>query len=174
MERSYPKRFNKPSIHRHLDLLAGKLGCDVFDVDVAEEPDPARFEPLLVDDASLLPAGMTDDPGLTAGVLGSRADVVYVDEEFGIVRFSGPIADRRRGGPSSPDALPLPVLLWRAGVEPGVWVAVSECPLDGGEDRAATLVRVTDALLQRGRRLSEAGRNAKPPDRFAGTGRTVR
>lgn len=159
MQRSYPKRYNKPSIDGYLDLIAERFGY-AADVILEGELDPGWSEFVVIDDAAAFPVGMTNDPGCMDGILSTRADVVYIDEEFGVVRFSGPVADRSRDRSRSPAAsidaavpLSLPVLLWRAGIEPGVWISVSGRPYGEG-DYVVMLVRVTRALLERGRDLS--------------------
>lgn len=161
MRRPYLRRYNKPRIDRHLGPIAARFGRAAGDVVLMGEPDPAWSEFLLVDDASAVPACVTDDPRRTAGLLTARADVVYVDEEYGVVRFGGPIAGRRPDpGPHAPTAppSPLPELLHRVGIEPGVWIAVSGRPYGEQEDDTLTLIRVTEAVLERGRELSEAPR----------------
>lgn len=153
MQRSYPKRYSKSRIDGYLDLIAERFGY-AGDVILEGELDPGWSEFVVIDDAAAFPTGMTNDPGCMDGILSARADVVYIDEEFGVVRFSGPVADRSPA--QSIDAavpLSLPVLLWRAGIEPGVWISVSGRPYGEG-DYLVMLIRVTRALLERGRDLS--------------------
>lgn len=153
MEKSYAKRYTKPDMDRHRGRIAEQLG--VAAVTLKRDMDPDDSELLLVDDASAFPLAMTDDPRYTATFLKTRADVVYVDEERGTVRFNGPVGGRRRGEASQPsgEPMPLPALLWRAGIEPGVWVVVSGYEGEKG-DFMVTLVRVTEKILERGRSLS--------------------
>lgn len=158
MQRTYPKRYAKLEISRYAGLIAEQLGLAEGYVTPAGEMDPGDAELILVDDASAFSLAMTDDPRYTCPLLNLRADVLYVDEEFGAVRFNGPVGGRRRGRSSKQldKVVPLPALLWRAGVEPGVWVAVSGYR---AEDFSITLVRVTEELLERGHVLSSAPRS---------------
>lgn len=163
MERTYPKRYSKPEIDRYVGYIAEQLGLPEKNVTLEGETEPDAAEQLLVDDASAFSLAMTDDPRYTFSFLNTRADVLYVDEEFGTVRFNGPVGGRRRGRSSKrlEKLLPLPVLLWRAGVEPGVWVAVSGGFQREGGEFAVKLVRVTEALLERGRDLSHKPRRSR-------------
>lgn len=160
MERTYPKRYAKPEISRCAGLVAEQLGLAAEGVVSEGEMEPGDAEMILVDDASAFSLAMTDDPRYTCPFLSLRADVIYVDEEVGAVRFNGPVGGRRRGRSSKQleKLVPLPALLLRAGVEPGVWVAVSGFRDD---EFSVTLVRVTEALLERGRDLSREPRRSR-------------
>ena len=162
MERSYPKRYSKPSIEPHEKIIVEALEHAAEDVVVEGEMEADRAELLLIADASSFPMGITKDPGDENGPEGARAYVLYVDEEFGVVRFAGPLG----GGnydcspQASQDLLPptpLTALLGRKGVKPGVWVAVVDRyereQTEGG--RTGRLIRVTQAMLERGRKPSE-------------------
>ena len=162
MERSYPKRYSKPSIEPHEKIIVEALEHAAEDVVVEGEMEADRAELLLIDDASSFPTGITKDPGDENGPEGARAYVLYVDEEFGVVRFAGPLG----GGlydcspQASQDLLPptpLTALLGQKGVKPGVWVAVVDRyereQTEGG--RTGRLIRVTQAMLERGRKPSE-------------------
>ncbi|PLS82162.1 MAG: hypothetical protein CYG60_25070 [Actinobacteria bacterium] len=162
MERSYPKRYGKPSIERHRKIIVEALEYATEDVVVEGEMEADRAELLLIDDASSFPKGITGDPGDENGPEGARAYVLYVDEEFGVVRFAGPLG----GGnyDCSPQAsqeplppTPLTALLRREGIKPGVWVAILDRYERGRteEGRTGRLIRITRAMLERGRKLSE-------------------
>lgn len=149
IEKSYPARYKKEMTGRYSELVAkklkvaSKLKTDAGEVGVEERIDPERAELLLVEDASLTPKGMVNFPECSSGL---RADVVYIDEVLGRrVRFSGPLGGGYQDQPPKEPQFPspLPALLWRERVEPGVWVAVSG-------DRAPLLIRVTVELLERG------------------------
>lgn len=160
MDRTYPKRYAKPEISRCAGLIAEQLGLPPEDVIPAGEMDLDDADSIFVDDASAFSLALTGDPRYTCPFLNLRADVLYVDEEIGTVRFNGPVGGRRRGQSSKQleKVVPLPALLWRAGVEPDVWVAVSGYR---AEDFSVTLVRVTEALLERGRGLSRRPRRSR-------------
>ncbi|MBA2441454.1 MAG: hypothetical protein H0V53_03480 [Rubrobacter sp.] len=154
MERTYPRRYGGESVDRHVRLVAGRLGQSAAEVSVEGEMDPDRAELVSVDDFSVFSRGTT----VTSG---TRADVVYIDEAFGTVFLDGPIYGERYGrfpeaaGLGAP--LPLPVVLWKAGTEAGVWVLVSSRRgFSPGEPGCArSLLRVTEAVLERGRLLYE-------------------
>lgn len=154
MERSYPRRYRGESVDRYVRPIAGRLGRSAAEVSVEGEVDPDRAELVSVDDFSVFSRGTT----VTSG---TRADVVYIDEELGKVFLDGPVYGERYG--RFPEAaglgepLPLPVVLWKAGTEAGVWVLLSSrrgfSPEEPGCRRS--LLRVTEAVLERGRVLSE-------------------
>ena len=149
MERSYPKRYNAPGVEGIRALISSSLGPEVS---VEGEIDADRAEIILADDTSLFSRGST-------GTRGTRVDVLYVDKESEAVRLVGPVnAERYDEIPDlSADTAPptpLPLLLWRAGTEPGVWIVISSRkPEPQTESYTRRLIRVTEAVLERGRRL---------------------
>ena len=161
MERSYPKRYSEPRIKQHEKIIVEALEHAAEDVVVEGEMEADRAELLLIDDASSFPTGITKGPGDENGPEGARAYVLYVDEEFGVVRFAGPLGGSYDCSPQASQALlpptPLTALLGRKGVKPGVWVAVVDRyereQTEGG--RTGGLIRVTQAMLKRGRKPSE-------------------
>ena len=150
MERSYPKRYNAPGVEGIRALISSSLGPEVS---VEGEIDADRAEIILADDTSLFSRGST-------GTRGTRVDVLYVDKESGTVRLVGPVnAERYDEIPDyrvEESPVPLPLLLWRAGTESGVWVVVSSRNRGSRtESYTRRLVRVTDAVLERGRELEQ-------------------
>lgn len=154
MDRTYPRRYRRESVDRYVRLVAGRLGQEVSEVSVEGEMEPDRAELVFVDDFSVFSRGTT----VTSG---TRADVIYIDEVLGTVFLDGPIYGERYG--RFPEAaglgvsLPLPVVLWKAGTEAGVWVLLSSRRGFGPEEPGCrrSLVRVTETVLERGRALSE-------------------
>lgn len=148
VERSYPRRYGGECIGRYLGAISARLCGEVRDLTVEGELGADEAELILVDDLSLGGRG-------TTGTRGTRADVVYVDETRGTAYLDGPLCGARHGdsgaaGDLAPP-LPLPVLLWRAGVSPGTWVLVTSRTGGCYEWR---LARTTIEALERGRGLA--------------------
>ena len=151
MERSYPKRYNKPDVEGIRGLISHNLGADAEDVHAEGEVAADRAELILVDDTSLFSRN-------TTGTTGTRVDVLYVDKESGTVRLVGPVSAERYDEIPELSAevapTPLPLLLWKAGTEPGVWIVVSSRKYDSRtESYTRRLIRVTDNVVERGRTL---------------------